>query len=104
MKHSVYLQNRIAELRAVLNMTTGPDWAFFQKDFVDMLDKTAFDAWKDMPASNSLAIIECQQSGKLADAIRAWPKKLEQRIESYALELEAINREDAEDPDEDVAT
>ena len=103
MKRSQYLQEQIVSLRAVFNMTTGPDWTFFLKDFVDVLDKTAFDGWKNMPASNALAIIECQQSGKLADAIRAWPRKLEQRIEAYALEVEALNSEEAEDPEEEAA-
>lgn len=97
MKRSQHLQEQILKLRAVLNMTTGPDWAFFQEEFVQPMDQAAFKAWKKTPAENHLDIIEAQQQGKLADAIREWPKKLERQIDQMTLEMEAINKDEDED-------
>lgn len=103
MKRSQHLREQIARLRAVLDMVSGSEWAYFQEDFVKSMDEGAFRAWKKTPAENHLDIIEAQQQGKLADAIRAWPKELEQEIEQMRLELEAINNEEAEDPEGDIA-
>mgnify|MGYP001608594574 CR=1 FL=1 len=103
MKRSIFFQTRIAELRAVLDMVSGSEWAYFQEDFVKPMDEAAFKAWKKTPAENHLDIIEAQQQGKLADAIRAWPERLEKQIEAYALELQAIENGEAEDPEEGMA-
>lgn len=101
MKRSIFLGQRIAKLREVLVDISGIGWAYFQADFIAPMDAAAFKAWKVTPAENHLDIIEAQQQGKLADAIRAWPKKIEREIKTCELELEAIKNDEAEDSEAD---
>lgn len=104
MKRSLLLQQRIAKLRAVLQeASTSTIWPYFMEDFVKSMDEAAFKGWKKTPAERRLDIIECQQQGKLADAIRDWPKKIEQEIAEITVELNGIAKKEAEDDEVDEA-
>lgn len=102
MKRSTLLQQRIAKLRTVLQeASTSAIWSYFMEDFVKSMDEAAFEGWKKTPAERQLDIIECQQQGKLADAIRNWPKKIEQEITEITVELGRIAKKEAEDDEVD---